>query len=381
MGKFELEGSQVEELREALSSAFTEESLKQMLRLRLNWRWDEIKKGEAYEDRLFNLIELAESEGTAENLIISAARQQSNNPRIQTFVEAYADKLIEFDTGVLTTESLLNLLTVLKKTNDFQVVAELVRHILPTIETHRSQEVKDFEQPDLSNWFKGFRLLKLLLEDYPGLEQHSILLTFVERLSKESKLDNSIKEQLNKWLQNIDPKFNSQGSELEQPSLRVSTQLTPGPLQAYLMIAVNSEKSKTKVRVIASLLCISPTGVRKEIPLHLNPESNERGVLRSRKKLPQTVAQFIENSIADNLSIPENLLGCAYYALTIELFLPIDYLCEPVDLWDIKDDFGNQVYLGSQYRLVVRSYDRVIKPGLKNAFSESWYRAKDWLAQ
>jgi hypothetical protein len=67
--------------------------------------------------------------------------------------------------------------------------------------------------------------------------------------------------------------------------------------------------------------------------------------------------------------------------LTIELFLPINYICEPVDRWDIKNEFGNSVYLGSQHRLVVRSYDRVIKPGLKNTFSESWHRAKDLLGK
>ncbi len=381
MGKIELQGSQIEELRDALSSAFTEDSLKQMLRLRLNWRWDEIKKGETYEDRLFNLIELAESEGKAEQLVINAARQQSNNLKIQTFVEAYADKLIEFDADILAAESLLSLLTILKKANEFQGIAELVRRILPMIEAHRPQEIKDFEQLKLSNWFKGFRLLKLLLEDYPGLEQHSTLLTFVEHLSKESKLDNSIKQQLNEWLRKIDPNLNCQCTGAEQTSLHASRQSAPEALQAYLMIAVNPEKSKTKVRAIASLLCISPTGTRKEIPVHLHPESNERGVLCTRKKLPDAIEKFIKKSIEYELENPVNKLGCVNYDLTIEVFLASEYLCEPIDCWKIKDDFDNPVCLGSKHPLVVRSYDRVAKPGLKNAFSKSWHNAKDFLGQ
>lgn len=380
MGKFELEGSQVEELREALSSAFTEASLKQMLLFRLDWHWDEIKTGETYKDRIFNLIQQAESEGRTEQLIVSAARQQSNNPKIQKFVEAYADKLIEFEADVLATKSLLSLLTILKEADNFQEIAELVRRILPTIEIHRPQEVKDFEQPELSNWFKGFRLLKLLLEDYPGLEQHSNLLTFVEYLLKESSVDSSIKQQLEEWLHSVAPNLNGQACSSKQITPTPLRRLTSGALQAYLMIRVNPEK-KTQVRAIASLLCISPTGTKKEIPVHLNPESNERGVLCTRKKLPDAIEKFIQQSILYALNTPENLLGCDNYDLTIELFLPIEYLCEPVEHWNIKDDFDNPVRLGSKQRLVVRSYDRVAKPGLKNAFSKSWHSAKGFLEQ
>lgn len=380
MGKIELDGSQVEELREALSSAFTEDNLKQMLRLRLNWRWDEIKKGETYEDRLFNLIELAESEGRAEQLIISAARQQYNNPKLQKFVETYAGNLIEFDSTVLPTNSLLNLLSILKKANNFQGIAGLVKCILPMIETHRPKDVKDLEEPNLSSWFKAFRVLKLLLEDYPGLEQHSNLLTFVEHLSKESKIDNSIKQQLNEWLHKIDPNRNRQQGGAEQISLPASGQLASGTLQAYLMITVNPEK-KTQVRAIASLLCISPTGVRKEIPVHLNPESNERGVLCSWKKLPDTLEKFIKKSIEYELEKPANKLGCVSYDLTIEVFLASEYLCEPIDCWKIKDDFDNPVCLGSKHPLVVRSYDRVAKPSLNNALSKSWHNTKKFLEQ
>ncbi|NJL69167.1 MAG: hypothetical protein HC894_25580 [Microcoleus sp. SM1_3_4] len=72
-------------------------------------------------------------------------------------------------------------------------------------------------------------------------------------------------------------------------------------------------------------------------------------------------------------------MGCVCYDLTVELFLPVDYLCEPVDLWNIQDDFDNSVRLGCQHRLVVRSYDRAVKPGLKNEFSRSWHSAKEFL--
>jgi hypothetical protein len=213
------------------------------------------------------------------------------------------------------------------------------------------------------------------------LEERYSVLTLVEHLLKESSLDNDIKQQLNEWLHKIAPNLNRQQGGAEQTSLHESRQSTLGALQAYLMITVNPEKSKAKVRVSGTLLCISPTGERKEIPVYLNPESNERGVLCTWKKLPDTLEKFIKKSIEDELERLANELECVSYDLTIELFLPSEYLCEPVDCWKIKDDFDNPVCLGSKHRLVLRSYDRVAKPGLKNNFSQSWHSAKAFLNQ
>jgi vWA-MoxR associated protein C-terminal domain/Effector-associated domain 1/vWA-MoxR associated protein middle region (VMAP-M) 1 len=371
MGQFELDGSQIEALGDALSKAFKEPCLKQMLRLELNWHWDEIKDGLTYEDRLFNLIEKAESEGKVAKLLISAAKRRSQNSEIQNFFENNIDQLIEFDVPLLTKERLLDLLTIFKKASDFKAIGELVRCILPRIETHCSQELAYVDNSDLANWFKGFTVLKLLLEDYPKYEQHPSILIFVKHLLKEEKLDTSINQQLNEWLRKIDPNFNDQDSKSEQTG--------SGTLQAYLMIMVHPEK-KNQVRAIASLLCIS-TGSKKETPVHLNPESNERGELCTRKKLPGIIEKFIKKSVDDELDNLVNTLGCANYNLTIELFLPINYLGEAVDSWKIKNDWNNLVHLGCQYRLVVRSYERAVKPGLKNAFSKSWHSAKNFLEQ
>jgi hypothetical protein len=115
--------------------------------------------------------------------------------------------------------------------------------------------------------------------------------------------------------------------------------------------------------------------------VHLDPESNERGVLCTRKKLPGTVEKLIKRSIECELDPLKNSLRCAYYDLTIELFLPSEFLCEPIDCWEIRDEFDDPVYLGSKHRLVLRSYDRVAKPSLKNNFSKSWHSARAFLIQ
>lgn len=378
---WKLDGNQSRELRRALESAFTSEAdLKQLVRENLDENLRTVAKGENVGQLIFSLIEWAELTGRVGQLVIAAAYERCGNQDIQRFIENNIDNLIEFENDLLSPQLGVSLITILKQARDFDLIWEIGRTILPSnIIVARSQEIQVLEQPDLCNWFKCFRLLKLLLEDYPLLEQRSSILILVEHLLKEESVDSSIKQELEKWLHKIDPNFNCQPSESEQVS-SASSQPASGALQAYLMITVNPEK-KTQVRAIASLLCISPTGTRKEIPVHLNPESNERGFLCTRKKLPNTIDKFIQQSILYALNTPENLLGCANYDLTIELFLASEYLCEPADRWDIKDDFDNPVRLGSKHRLVVRSYERVAKPGLKNAFSKSWHSAKEFLEQ
>lgn len=378
---WKLDGNQTRELRRALESAFTSEAdLKQLVRENLNETLQTVAKGENIRELIVSLIAWTESEERVEKLVIAAAYERCGNLEIQRFIENNIDKLIEFDHDVLSLKLVVKLITIFKQIIDFAVIWEIGKTILPSnITVVRPQEIQVFEQFDLSNWFKCFRLLKLLLEDYPLLDQRSSILTLVEHLLKEESVDSSIKQQLEEWLNKIEPKFNCQPSGTEQDST-ASSQPVSGALQAYLMITVNPEK-KTQVRATASLLCISPIGIRKQIPVHLNPESNERGVLCTWKKLPNTIDKFIQQSISYALNAPENLLGCANYDLTIELFLASEYLGEPIDRWDIKDDFDNPVRLGSKHRLVVRSYDRVAKPGLKNAFSKSWHSTKEFLEQ
>jgi vWA-MoxR associated protein C-terminal domain/Effector-associated domain 1 len=371
----ELRGSQVKQLREALQSAFpTKAALKSMVRENLEEYLDELGEGNL-KDITSDLLAWAESNNRVKELIISAVHENPGNLRIQIFCKANIDKLIEFDDSLFSEITFKGLFEILQEIN-FPVLWKVGKTFLPhTIIRDRPQLIQKLEQPESSNWFKCFILLQLLMEDFPLFEQQSSILVFVSYLSAESTLDDAFKQILIEWVNNVDPNFDSQISELA-PSLSDSIQPIKGPLQAYLMIMVNPEKPK--LRVTASLLCIAPTGMKKEIPVHLNPD--ERGVLTTTKKLPQIVEQFIQRIIDNELVYPGNMLGCAYHELTIELFLPINYLCEPIDRWEIKNDYS-KLSLGSKYRLVARSYDRVIKPGLRNDFAKAWYWKKDWLEQ
>jgi hypothetical protein len=373
---WELSGEEFRTLRLALQAAFpTIPAFKRMVRENMAEYVAEIQEG-SLSDVVSSLIELAESQNQIKRLVISAASEKSGNDLVQSFCETNIAKLIEFNDSLLSEVAFARLFAILQ-TTEFPIVWKIGQTILPkTISRDRTESIQKLEQPELSNWFKCFILLQLLMEDFPSFEQQPSILVFVSHLSRESVLDGTDEQTLVEWLNNVDPNFNSRAGELA-PSLADSIQPIRGGLQAYLMIMVNPEKPK--LRVTASLLCIAPTGMKKEIPVHLNPD--ERGILTTTKKLPQIVAQFIQQSISVVLEHPDNKLGCDYYSLTIELFLPIRHLCEPIDRWEIRDDFDNPVSLGSKYRLVVRSYDRVIKPQLRNDFAKAWSWRKEWLEQ
>jgi hypothetical protein len=383
-----LDGNQFRELRIALESAFTSEAnLKQLVRENLNETLQTVAKGENLRDKISSLIDWAESTGRVGELVIAAAYERYDNLNIQSFIENNIDSLIEVDNDISSPHLVVRLITVLKQASDFDVIWQIGQTILPSnITVARSQEIQVFGQPELSNWFKCFRFLKLLLEDYPLLEQRPSILTLVEHLLKEESVDRSIKQQLNEWLDKIDPNFNRQQGGAEQTSLHASNQPASGTLKAYLMIMVNPEKSEEKVRASAILLGISPTGDKPEkIPVHLNPESNERGVLCTRKQLPDTVEEFINKSIEDEIGNLANKLKCIpeklINELVIEMFLPIDYFCESIDCWNIKDEFNDPISLGFQHRLVLRSSERVNNKILKSSLYSSWKSAKEFLGQ
>ncbi len=369
MGNWELSGTEIEALEIALRDAFSEEDLKRMLRLKLNQRWNEIKTGETYADRIFNLIEWVESESNVEQFIWNAAGYKSNNLKIQRFIETHVSHLIEINVEQLSTERFVELLTVLKRAPDFLSIWEIGRRVLPEkIEIHRSSEIEVFEEAEVSNWFKCLTLLRFFLRDYPEWEGRPSLFEFVRRLSESS--EPSMKAELRDWLGQDEPR--------NLAEVNPGSGSGEGGLKAYLMLNLTPEE-KSEIRVIATLYYVLPPEKPKQIPIHLDPESNQRGVLSTWKKIPKTINLFV-NKAVDELDTLVNRLGSNYYNLTIELFLPHQYWNEPIDGWEVSDSLGNRPLL-TYCGLVLRSQERVTNRHLKNAFSMSWHRAKRILDQ
>jgi Effector-associated domain 1 len=78
-------GAQVRALRDALCEAFTPETLRQMLRTELDRRLEVLTPPGDFQAVVFDLIEAADREGWAEDLVRGARRANPNNPALLRF--------------------------------------------------------------------------------------------------------------------------------------------------------------------------------------------------------------------------------------------------------------------------------------------------------
>src|SRR5215204_760238 len=82
-----LSGNQLRQFHEALLDAFpSEDKLRQMVRFELNETLGSIAGGEDLSDRVFALIEWANTRGKLEQLIWGAQNSNADNPKLRAFI-------------------------------------------------------------------------------------------------------------------------------------------------------------------------------------------------------------------------------------------------------------------------------------------------------
>ncbi|MBD2319467.1 VMAP-C domain-containing protein [Phormidium tenue] len=380
----ELSGAEVKKLRLALKDAFQESELKRFLREELDLRWSEDIEGGTYDAKISSLITLVESRGVSvfQKLVIGIAGERSDSEKIKEFVEIKIADLIEYDTNILSSDALICLINILEKIVDFNKIWIIGKAVLPNnIECHCSNKIEYLENSELSNWFKCFIFLRLFLEDYPILSDCPSIVVFVQKLLQETFLTSEISLALETWLQEVDASFIPQ--KLRESTIAIE-KLSDRELKAHLMITVDENHERPKFRVIASLLCVAPTGEIQRMPVDLDLSSKEKGILSTKKQLPKKLSELIQKSLKilqERLENGNKLLGCDDYKLFVELFLPIKLLCEPIDREKI---FGDHQYLATKYPLVIRSYDRCSRSiidhtDLWNEFYGSWKQSRQIL--
>jgi hypothetical protein len=83
------------------------------------------------------------------------------------------------------------------------------------------------------------------------------------------------------------------------------------------------------------------------------------------KEIPQAINIFL-NQIGE----------CSSSKLTIEIFLPLELINEAVDSWEIENEFGFPVKLSGEYKVIVRSIERLLPTysRYKGFWHEKWAR-------
>jgi hypothetical protein len=193
------------------------------------------------------------------------------------------------------------------------------------------------------------------------LEDRRVLPKFIEDLAANSALSDTTRTQLNQLI-------SDQG--LQTRADRADT-TSKKRLRSFLIVVLRPEPN-LQFCVNAWLIPDdSVKGSSRFCSLDINEE--KKGVVCSLNDIPSVVRSLLDQSL-------QHLFG-KDYELTIEFFLPIDYLSTEVDRLEVIpdpldcDEFNP---LGIQYKVLVRSYERLDNTYLLHNFQQwknNWNRA------
>ncbi|MEA5451788.1 hypothetical protein VB780_24640 [Leptolyngbya sp. CCNP1308] len=214
-----------------------------------------------------------------------------------------------------------------------------------------------------------------VLDMLTQLQEFRRLQVFLQRLA----VDLDIPHDVNKQIEEIKDKLKeieTQNQSFAQPSDNQKS------LQAYLQVVLRSDINVDRLRMNAWLIpddTITDPAKRYQ-PLDL--EDAQKGALCQIEEAPQIFNQFLNKAL-------EWLMIHHYesmYELTVEIFLPLDYLCMGVDCWKLTNDqpFPDEFFLGADYQVIVRSQERLDIRYLKsrrNLWRQNWDRVKTYLAK
>jgi len=382
----ELNRTQRRCLRAALISAYPDHGLLGlMLEDELDQKLNLITQDKSnYDITVQELIKWAEAEGLIPKLVIGASRSNARNPQTQEFIRDELDTLLDHNFGPITQVLTQDLWQLLRQLPDFTPVLRSALSTLPAGSADaRGQEIADLKDDELNAVVKGYILLRLLLQDYPQRQGIPSVLSFAAELRPVESAPEGWQQGLNQWIQAVEKHCGCSATAVIDPqSPNIATAPTDW-IDGYLMIAVEPQgKKKYRLKSFIHLYDLSKTPqLLEEIPLDISDNPAEKGVLCTFNKVREllaTLVQATEGKLAQ--SQLKKKLGYRRYHLTIEFFLPFQHLGESVDLW-LVPDLDDPIEIGRNYRVSVRSYDRIRHPGLLNRLEIAWEKFTTLISQ
>lgn len=177
------------------------------------------------------------------------------------------------------------------------------------------------------------------LEEIPqSKSNNSALLEFIFLLTQDQNISPIIREKLKQLLTN---------ESFEVKVKTTSTQV----LHSYLLIQLRPEGSK-ELYVKAWFIPDDTIQDPWERFKLLTVDEQQSEISFVPEKLPILLSKLLKQCF-------EEYLQGQPTELTIEIFLPRDRLCDEVEKWEYKDDEDCNITIGKDFRVVVRSYDRL----------------------
>jgi vWA-MoxR associated protein C-terminal domain/Effector-associated domain 1 len=386
-------------LSDALLDAFAdEEALGLMVKRSLRTPLNNIKQNaQSYEATVDKVVEFAVAQGKVLPLVIGALKINSGNPKLLNFSRDNFQKLLQLGSNIPLDDRLLtSLIEILTRLTDFaEIVLPACARTLPDIETSHPDLRDQLSNNRLHPVTKWLILLDLVVINwhYDDRDQLYIIL-FVQNL--ELLATGLQKEALAQWLTNLPEKFRltsvapASGAEIDvvRPSDEALKQL-----KAYFVIAIEPLETSDADRYGVKGYIITRLGDEDSHPeiesvllqISLPENSSELSHTEPYYTIEQIKTNFPDwliqaagmiDSRSREMKQKYHLDSLPVFDLTVEFWLPFEHLNENTETWAI---YGQPIrlkrrtrVLGQDYRVVVRSFDRLIDPISLNKLNGVW---------
>ena len=366
-----LSRSDQKELLNAILSAYpSKEALGRFAYFELEESLDEIAGGNTITDVIFNLItQWAIPKGKIDELIEKAYKENPENPDLKDFYykiikqnpTIYKELGVEkssFERSQVIENSEWNqLYEILKEINNNQLITQVCKK---TLKNHYNDLLGNF--PQLSKTIDLRELNQFLLVQFPKRKDNvPTIIEFAERLS--DKVVQPFSNELKQWLQAITARL-----KISLPTYSPPAQLLSNNniYEYFLLITVQpSLTQKNKFELYSDLLLYNFSEDKYQ--------TNDKFQDCQDKNLNNLEFAEIQNKIVEVIEISINYLNIPYN-LNLELFLTYKYLGYPFDIEPIvtKETKKSNSYLGREYPLFVRSYERFNNKKVFNKFYKRW---------
>jgi hypothetical protein len=337
------EKTEQEELRDALLEAYPSyDDLKAMVYFKLGKNLEEISGPEKLETVILRILLWSKSNGKWDDLIKGAYDSNPGNPKLKII---YQNRFL-FPTktpNILSDDQWKEILLILIEI-DLDLLQETCQATLANIKNieEKVPQILSIKNLDIKNLNT---LREILLELYPYRKDNiPTILEFVERLINRNA---TVKDKLKKWLDKIVAEKNI--------VLPIYTEPKPSSITADSYLLIKIEKISKGFTLQSELI---PNYENDSKPYdHVPIELNEIGLVnRSESDLRHDICGLIKSA---KIMLVRKY-GYTKYDLTVELFLPIEYLGSEFDLEKIAAAGNRLSPIGCQYRFAVRSLDRYL---------------------
>ncbi len=329
-----LSGPQIRDLQQALMEALTVAELREVLRGRLDKILEHLVEPGPGETTFFNLVDKADRDGWARDLLVAALVENGNNARLAA---------VGKDLLTPTQQALVQLVPVLTEER-----RALHPHAAECYQSTKPPKDRGWEVP-LPRYGDEVLNYAYQLACAPEQQDHTFpLVEFVRCLHRKAG-NASAAARLDDWLRNIVP-----GVSPNYPWQAAPAPAPAAAAERYLLVQIVPLRTQPGRHTVQAWL-VDARG-------RFTPLDGAEAV--PRQEIPEQIEELRRQLDAKGVYLRD---------VGLELFLPLELLAEEVDQWVVQPLPEVFSPLGFEHRVVLRSLERAAGQGLR-ALLARWQR-------